>query len=414
MKNLNLIFSVLCISFANAQNFIPVWESSHLPDQETGCYVSSLDIRDETIGLTRFCNIEREVVFGDIVEEEWVECDVPDSLGEVLKGVFVGETLYITTSSGWVCSIESSCDINFIAKTVGYVGIEEEAGKLFFYGGSVEVDGETFSEIFSLDPPLGDWSQVLPVEKESVLGLTFFEEKMFCVVLEDGYHKIMKLDSVWQFVYVFPDNEYFVAWENAGDRLYISSTNFTPPLEYGIFSEFKDGDIDSLFASDGNILDISASDCFVTVVGNFTNFGNCDAENLAMFDRGSKEIIQTDRGLDNNGYALSANDEFVYVGGAFTYGADIYSPGIISLPSCYGVNVENISENEINIFPNPATEFLHVENSIGKVVRIFSLSEEIYLMANEIQSEKIFDITNLSPGTYYILIEGKVFSFIKL
>ena len=133
-----------------------------------------------------------------------------------------------------------------------------------------------------------------------------------------------------------------------------------------------------------------------------------------MFDRGSKEIIQTDRGLDNNGYALSANDEFVYVGGAFIYGADIYSPGVISLPSCYEVSVEDITKNEVKIFPNPATDFLSVENGIGKVVRIFSLSEEIYLMANEIDNKKVFDITNLSSGTYYILIGGKVFSFVKL
>ena len=238
---------------------------------------------------------------------------------------------------------------------------------------------------------------------------------MFCVGLDDGIQKIFQLDdSVWNVVYVFPEDEHFVSWESAEDRIYVSSTNFAPPFEYGIFSEFKDGDMDSLFSSDGNILAIEATSCFVFVSGNFTSFGNCDAENLAMFDRGSKEIIQTDRGLDNNGYALSANDEFVYVGGAFIYGADIYSPGVISLPSCYEVSVEDITKNEVKIFPNPATDFLSVENGIGKVVRIFSLSEEIYLMANEIDNKKVFDITNLSSGTYYILIGGKVFSFVKL
>ncbi len=215
-------------------------------------------------------------------------------------------------------------------------------------------------------------------------------------------------------MYVFPEDEYFVFWESVEDRTYVSSTNYAPPLEYGIFSEFKDGDMDSLFASDGNILDISASGCFVVVVGNFTNFGNCDAENLAMFDRPTKEVIQTDRGLDGNGYAIVVSDELFYAGGAFIYGADIYSPGIISLPSCYEVGVENISENEIKIFPNPATDFLSIENCVGKNVRTFSLSEEIYLMANEIDNKKVFDVANLSSGTYYILVDGKISSFVKL
>lgn len=406
------IFCVLFVGIANAQSFVPVWESSYLPDQEVGCYVSSLDIKDETIGLVRFCEGEREVIFGEILEEEWIECDIPDSLGEALKGIFVGETFYFITSSGWLCSTNISCEIDFVIKTTGSIGLEEKDEKLFFYGGSVLVDGETFSEIFSFDPPSGEWSQILPIEKESVLGLTFFEERMFCVVLEDGHHKIMKLDSVWQFVYVFPDNEYFVAWENAGDRLYISSTNFTPPLEYGIFSEFKDGDIDSLFASDGNILDISASDCFVTVVGNFTNFGNLDAENIGMFNRLTKEIIQTDRGLDGNGYSINVYGEMFYVGGQFMYGADIRSPGIISLPACYGVSIFEPNET-VYIFPNPAQDLLVIKNGKGKMVKIFSLSEEIYVLENEIEEDKYLDIFSLPAGTYFVVVGEKVFRFIK-
>lgn len=410
------IFTIFCFLFAgiaNGQNFFPVWESSYLPDQEAGCYVSSSDTQDETIGLVRFCEGEREVLFGKITEEEWIECDIPDSLGEALKGVFVDETFYFITSSGWLCSTDIFCETNFIIKTTGSIGLKEKDGLLFFYGGSVLVDGETFSEIFSFDPISLEWFQVLPVEKESVLGFNFLEEEMLCVVLEDGHHKIMKLDSAWQFVYVFPDNEYFVAWENAGDRLYVSSRSFSPPESYGILSEFLDGDMDSLFASDGTILDISASDCFVVVVGNFTNFGNYDAENLGMFNRLTKEIIQTDRGLDGNGYSITVYGEMFYVGGAFQYGADIKSPGIIALPSCYEVGIENISENEIKVFPNPAQELLVIKNGKGKMVKLFSFSEEIYVLENEFGEDKYLDIFSLPTGTYFVVVGEKVFRFIK-
>ncbi|MBP6879828.1 MAG: T9SS type A sorting domain-containing protein [Candidatus Pacebacteria bacterium] len=411
-----IVLFVFFAEIVNAQNFVPVWEDTYLPDQEAGCYVSSLDLQNETIFIGRYCGAEDEIVFGDISSEEWTECDIPDSLGEISSGGVVDGVFYVYTESNWILSVDQSCETGIVAKSDGWVKIFSENDTLHVFGSGVYID-DTLSPPFvhSFVPATNTWKSFPSPESESVIGLTIFQNKMFCVGLDDGIQKIFQLDdSVWNVVYVFPEDEHFVSWESAEDRIYVSSTNFAPPFEYGIFSEFKDGDMDSLFSSDGNILAIEATSCFVFVSGNFTSFGNCDAENLAMFDRGSKEIIQTDRGLDNNGYALSANDEFVYVGGAFIYGADIYSPGVISLPSCYEVSVEDITKNEVKIFPNPATDFLSVENGIGKVVRIFSLSEEIYLMANEIDNKKVFDITNLSSGTYYILIGGKVFSFVKL
>ena len=411
-----IVLFVFFAEIVNAQNFVPVWEDTYLPDQEAGCYVSSLDLQNETIFIGRYCGAEDEIVFGDISSEEWTECDIPDSLGEISSGGVVDGVFYVYTESNWILSVDQSCETGIVAKSDGWVKIFSENDTLHVFGSGVYID-DTLSPPFvhSFVPATNTWKSFPSPESESVIGLTIFQNKMFCVGLDDGIQKIFQLDdSVWNVVYVFPEDEHFVSWESAEDRIYVSSTNFAPPFEYGIFSEFKDGDMDSLFSSDGNILAIEATSCFVFVSGNFTSFGNCDAENLAMFDRGSKEIIQTDRGLDNNGYALSANDEFVYVGGAFIYGADIYSPGVISLPSCYEVSVEDITKNEVKIFPNPATDFLSVENGIGKVVRIFSLSEEIYLMANEIDNKKVFDITNLSSGTHYILIGGKVFSFVKL
>ena len=411
-----IVLFVFFAEIVNAQNFVPVWEDTYLPDQEAGCYVSSLDLQNETIFIGRYCGAEDEIVFGDISSEEWTECDIPDSLGEISSGGVVDGVFYVYTESNWILSVDQSCETGIVAKSDGWVKIFSENDTLHVFGSGVYID-DTLSPPFvhSFVPATNTWKSFPSPESESVIGLTIFQNKMFCVGLDDGIQKIFQLDdSVWNVVYVFPEDEHFVSWESAEDRIYVSSTNFAPPFEYGIFSEFKDGDMDSLFSFVGNILAIEATSCFVFVSGNFTSFGNCDAENLAMFDRGSKEIIQTDRGLDNNGYALSANDEFVYVGGAFIYGADIYSPGVISLPSCYEVSVEDITKNEVKIFPNPATDFLSVENGIGKVVRIFSLSEEIYLMANEIDNKKVFDITNLSSGTYYILIGGKVFSFVKL
>lgn len=416
MKKILIFLFFIFPKFIFAQNFVPVWEDTYLPDQEAGCYVSSLDLQNETIFIGRYCGAEDEIVFGDISSEEWTECDLPDSLGEISSGGVVEGVFYVYTESNWILSVDQSCETGIVAKSDGWAKIFSENDTLYVFGSGVYID-DTLSPPFvhSFVPATNTWESFPNPESESVVGLTIFQNKMFCVGLDDGAQKIFQLnDSLWNVVYVFPEDEHFVSWEPVEDRIYVSSTNFAPPLEYGIFSEFKDGDMDSLFSSDGNILDISASDCFVTVVGNFTNFGNCDAENLAMFDRSTKEIVQTDRGLDGNGYAVVESDELFYAGGAFTYGADIYSPGIISLPSCYEVLVGDMTENEVRVFPNPATDFITIENSVGKIVRIFSLSEEIYLMANEIDNKKVFDVVNLSSGTYYVLVNGRVFSFIKL
>ncbi len=416
MKKIFAILFVILPYMVVSQNFIPVWKSSYLPDQKSGYYVSSLHEEGETLYVGRYSGPEAEILFGNILSEEWIECDIPDSLGEISSGGVVDGVFYFYTESNWILSVNQSCETQMVAKTEGWAKILSENDTLYVFGAGVYIDDTLSPSLFHcFVPATNSWESFPNPESESMIGLTIFQNKIFCVGLDEGIQKIFQLnDSLWSVAYVFPEDEYFVSWESTEDRIYVSSTNFSPPLEYGIFSEFKDGDMDSLFSSDGNILAIEASDCFVTVVGNFNNFGNCDAQNLAMFDRSSKEIIQTDRGLDNNGYALSSNYEFVYVGGAFIYGADIYSPGVISLPFCYEVSVDDIAENQIKIFPNPATDFITIENSVGKIVRIFSLSEEIYLMANEVDDRKIFDVANLSSGTYYVLVDGKVFSFIKI
>ncbi len=413
MKNILTSLFVLLPLLVVSQNFIPVWESSYLPNQESGCYVSSIYVNDETIHIIRTCKGEREVVFGETPYEFWTDCDIPDSLGEAIDVVSMGEGSLVFTSSNWIVCVNKDCETSFIIKVSGFVGLEKYNDTIFAFGSFLY--GADSPGVFYLDQATYSWYSLPYPTCDQITGFTVLEGKYYISVFSDASHKILCLeDSVWETKYIFPENEYFTAWKSFDDRIYVASTNISFPDSYAILSEFKDGDMDSLFASDGNILAIEATPCFVFCVGSFTNFGNCDAENLSIFDRITKEVVPTDRGLDGSAYTVSSNEEFVYVGGAFMYGADIYSPGVISLPSCYETSAENISEKEIRVFPNPTQDFLFVENGAGKDVRIFSLSKEIYLMANEVDNKKVFDLINLPAGTYYLLIDGKTFSFIKL
>ncbi len=415
MKKLIFLF-VLLAQVASAQNFIPVWESNYLPDQEVGDYVSVVGLDGNNLCIGRTSSSGDPVVFGDLYFENWTTCPLPDSLGEISGGVAYEEKFYFYTESDYILEIEESCSWETIFKSESVSDFLVKEDTIFiFRSGLYIADTLSPSLIHFFIPTTGEIGSLVSPETENLVSFVVSGDKKYCVTNDYGEEKILELeDSVWEVKYVFPEGEYFVSWADGGDRIYVSSTNFTPPLEYGIFSEYKDGDMDSLFSSDGNILAIEATDCFVSVVGSFTNFGNFDAENFAMFERSTKEIIQTDRGLDGNGYTITSNDEFVYIGGSFMYGADIRSHGVISLPSCYEDGIEDLPGNGIRIFPNPVTEFLVIENGAGKEIRIFSLSEEIYLMANEADNRKVFDCLNLPAGTYYILIEGKIFSFIKI
>ncbi len=418
MKKLILIlFSVFFCCTVNAQNFIPVWESNYLPDQESGDYVSVVSLDGNNLCVGRTSSAGDPVVFGDLFFENWLTCPLPDSLGEIAHGVAYGNKFYFYTESKYILEMEESCSWNIVCKSEGISDLLIKEDTIFIFRSGIYIaDTLSPSLIHFFIPATGEMGSLISPETESLVSFVVSGDKKYCVTNDFGEEKILELeDSVWEVKYVFPEGEYFISWADGGDRIYVSSTSFSPPSEYGILSEFKDdGDMDSIFSSDGNILAIEATDCFVFTVGSFTNFGNCDAENFAMFERSTKEIVQTDRGLDGNGYSLSANEDFVYVGGSFTYGADIHSPGIISLPSCYEDGIEDLSESEVRIFPNPVTEFLVIENGAGKNIRIFSLSEEIYLMVNEVDNRKVFDCLSIPAGTYYILIEGKVFSFIKI
>ncbi|MEI2673680.1 MAG: T9SS type A sorting domain-containing protein [Chitinophagaceae bacterium] len=57
----------------------------------------------------------------------------------------------------------------------------------------------------------------------------------------------------------------------------------------------------------------------------------------------------------------------------------------------------------VNVFPNPAVDFIWVENfTPGAQVTIFDVNGKLALMSN--QSENKIDISSLNPGCYFIVI----------
>lgn len=71
--------------------------------------------------------------------------------------------------------------------------------------------------------------------------------------------------------------------------------------------------------------------------------------------------------------------------------------------SAFDNAVEDVNSSNVNVYPNPAVNFIWVENfTPGAQVTIFDVNGKLALMSN--QSENKIDISSLNPGCYFIVI----------
>lgn len=82
--------------------------------------------------------------------------------------------------------------------------------------------------------------------------------------------------------------------------------------------------------------------------------------------------------------------------------------------SCYGwVGEEELMENRVRVFPNPADDFLFIslpENSFNAVIRFYDLTGQL-LFQKEIRSSNDFiDVSRLSPGLYFLNLQSGDFT----
>lgn len=82
---------------------------------------------------------------------------------------------------------------------------------------------------------------------------------------------------------------------------------------------------------------------------------------------------------------------------------------------CWGFVGENeLNTTEIQIFPNPADDFLFIslpENSFNAVIRFYDLTGQL-LLQKDIRSENDFlDVSRLSPGLYFLNLQSGGFSY---
>ncbi|MBO5975250.1 MAG: T9SS type A sorting domain-containing protein, partial [Paludibacteraceae bacterium] len=78
------------------------------------------------------------------------------------------------------------------------------------------------------------------------------------------------------------------------------------------------------------------------------------------------------------------------------------------------VELENVSDHSVTIFPNPTKEILHI-NGIkqGEVIRIFSLNGNVIVNEKTENETLTLSVATLPNGIYLLQIGTEIVKFIK-
>jgi hypothetical protein len=72
--------------------------------------------------------------------------------------------------------------------------------------------------------------------------------------------------------------------------------------------------------------------------------------------------------------------------------------------NCSTVTLNNMNKNEINIYPNPTSDFIIIENANGSSSSIYDINgRELYSSINTNDKQNI-DISNFAKGLYFVKI----------
>ena len=74
-----------------------------------------------------------------------------------------------------------------------------------------------------------------------------------------------------------------------------------------------------------------------------------------------------------------------------------------------GVNgIENIVAGEINVYPNPATDVIYVDNAEGAQVSVFDMNGRMVNSVESASANQAIDASSLAKGMYIVrIVDGQ-------
>ena len=184
----------------------------------------------------------------------------------------------------------------------------------------------------------------------------------------------------------------------------------------------ENGSLDDTFnpisgSNDGVSHVKSQSSGKIIVTGAFTTFNDVTKKYVVLLNNdGSLVDNNTDISFDNPvNLCLKQNDGKLVCGGYFSSFSGVSSKGVVRIiPNELLSNQEN-SKSEIQIIPNPATDFIHIKTTKRDIEKVFVFDLAGKLIMTEYKKD--INVSHLPPANHIISIKTsdgiQSFKFIK-
>ena len=117
----------------------------------------------------------------------------------------------------------------------------------------------------------------------------------------------------------------------------------------------------------------------------------------------------TDGHVEITAEGLLPNTDYVYSMSVELENGGFTSSGPRWFTTLNNDNINEISDNSILIYPNPTSDFIHIEGIDPQPITIYTLDGRLI---KQVENTNIVDVRNLNEGVYLINIEGIIKKFI--
>jgi hypothetical protein len=386
------------IQFDSTFSFVPDWFEPTVAGTYSVVYEVEADSTDELISDNITEAIDWKVTANDIMARDYNYTTAlsPAFFTGAADGDLVGVT-YFMANAATANSLSVFIDYRCTPGT-------QLLAQLYSYDGSAWVEQIRGEEYIVTENDLGHWIDLplyeisagdadLAAEAEYVAGIEFYwnnnaDNKPWIGADDNGPHVYsqvsnLRLGSTWYWVTYIPMI-----------RLNLSTATLQPNF--------------------ANVLDTLCAN--PAAAGTYTRtISASDPSGLPLtFDYTDNDIITS---LVNNGngtatFTFDATTAMIGTSMLFEYSVSngvetnnvfAYIP-IVSDANCYTISVEENQLDRIQVYPNPSTGILNIENAENSNVEVVNILGEVVLSERVTTNLKTLNLSSLSQGTYYVRV----------
>ncbi|WP_026450266.1 T9SS type A sorting domain-containing protein [Aequorivita capsosiphonis] len=196
-----------------------------------------------------------------------------------------------------------------------------------------------------------------------------------------------------------------------------SFSNLTNMSSFWLNGNLLSGDISTVFSSWTNLVYFSIGDGNFS--GNYNQFtGDLDLSNnpllaMVLFDHNNISTLNIKNGNNANISSIEATDNInltcVFVDDKNNippnWNIDSNATFVETQAECDALSISEFNETSFSIYPNPASKFLNIETNSELTIDKLSIINIAGQKIKVDNSSSTIDISNLSPGLYFLQIE---------